>query len=76
MTKQAERFGAEFKFGEVVKVELNQQPLRLHTRDEVIETRTLIIATGILPFFLNDDLIYRRCAPKKVRNPIRDSILD
>jgi thioredoxin reductase len=46
MTKQAEHFGAEFKYGEVVKVELNQQPLRLHTRDEVIETRTLIIATG------------------------------
>lgn len=49
MTKQAERFGAEFKYGEVTKVELNQQPLRLHTREEVIETRTLIIATGARP---------------------------
>lgn len=47
MTKQAESFGAEFKFGEVSKVEVDQQPLKIHTRDgQVFLARTLIIATG------------------------------
>ena len=45
--KQAERFGAEFRPGEVTKADLSQRPFRL-TIDgqEIVETRTLIVASG------------------------------
>ena len=45
--KQAQRFGAEFRPGEVTAVELSKRPFRV-TIDgqEVVETRTLIVASG------------------------------
>jgi thioredoxin reductase (NADPH) len=46
MRAQAERFGADLRQGNVVSVELGQQPFRVHLDDEVIEARAVIIATG------------------------------
>lgn len=47
MQKQAERFGADVRYGvNVTKVDLSGQPLKLWSDDELIETRSLIIAVG------------------------------
>jgi len=46
MQKQAEKFGAKVKFGTLEKVDLKQGPFKLTVDGEVIETRTVIIATG------------------------------
>lgn len=46
MRAQAERFGAEIVRGHVSAVDLSVRPFRVTMGDEVIETRTLIIATG------------------------------
>jgi thioredoxin reductase (NADPH) len=46
MQKQAEEFGAEMKDGYVKRVDLSQRPFVLETDSEMIETQTLIIATG------------------------------
>jgi thioredoxin reductase (NADPH) len=45
--QQGERFGAEYRAAEVTAVDLSQRPFRV-TLDgqEVVETRTLIVATG------------------------------
>jgi len=44
--KQAERFGTEFLETWIERVELQERPFTLHTRDQVIQTETLIIASG------------------------------
>ena len=44
--KQAAEFGAEFKEGNVKRVDLSKRPFLLETDGETIETKTLIIATG------------------------------
>jgi len=53
MRKQAARFGAEYKAGHVVKVDLSQkagderwEPIELNLGRETLLTRTLIIASG------------------------------
>ncbi|MBY0502800.1 MAG: thioredoxin-disulfide reductase [Bryobacteraceae bacterium] len=46
MKKQAERFGAEFRYGTVVEADLSKRPFRLSIDGEWVETRTLIVATG------------------------------
>ena len=46
MQKQAEEFGAEFKEGNVKRVDLSKRPLVLETDAGPIETQTLIISTG------------------------------
>jgi thioredoxin reductase (NADPH) len=46
MKKQAEAFGAEFKEGNVTRVDLSRRPFTLQVDDEKIETHTLIIASG------------------------------
>jgi thioredoxin reductase (NADPH) len=47
MKQQAQRFGAEFRHGRVVEANLRQRPFTLKLEDgEVIQTRSLIIATG------------------------------
>jgi thioredoxin reductase (NADPH) len=47
MKRQAQRFGAEFRHGRVVEANLRQRPFTLKLEDgEVIETRSLIVATG------------------------------
>ena len=53
MRDQAERFGAKYQFGEVIKADLSQRPFKLTiTGDEVIEAQTLIIATGATAKYL------------------------
>jgi thioredoxin reductase (NADPH) len=49
LQKQAERFGARIKFGNVDRVDLSGKPLKLIVDDEPFETATLIIATGSSP---------------------------
>jgi thioredoxin reductase (NADPH) len=44
--KQAERFGTEFLETWIDKVELQERPFTLHTREHIIRTETLIIASG------------------------------
>ncbi len=46
MRKQASRFGAEYRIGHVTKADLSKRPLELTIGKEVIQTRTLIIASG------------------------------
>jgi thioredoxin reductase (NADPH) len=46
MKKQAEVFGAEFKEGNVTRVDLSHRPFSIELDEEKIEARTLIIASG------------------------------
>jgi thioredoxin reductase (NADPH) len=46
MQKQASEFGAEFREGNVARVDLSQRPFVLEVGKERIETRTLIVASG------------------------------
>jgi thioredoxin reductase (NADPH) len=46
MKRQAERFGAEVRIGEVTEVGLTRYPLRMTFDGELLETKSLIIATG------------------------------
>jgi thioredoxin reductase (NADPH) len=46
MRKQAMRFGAEFRLGHLVKVDLSKHPFVLDLGRETLLTRTLIIASG------------------------------
>jgi len=46
MQQQASVFGAEFKEGDVSRVDLSRRPFTLELGKEQIETRTLIIASG------------------------------
>jgi thioredoxin reductase (NADPH) len=54
MKKQAQRFGAEYRHGRVVKADLSKRPFTLELEDgEKFETRTLIVATGASARWLN-----------------------
>lgn len=44
--KQAERFGTEVVWGEVLKVDFSSWPHKLYTEDQEIVSKTVIIATG------------------------------
>lgn len=46
MRKQAEKFGAEIKPGEVTGVELDGTPFKVTTGQETVETKTIIVASG------------------------------
>jgi thioredoxin reductase (NADPH) len=46
MKRQAERFGAEVRVGEVTEVTLTRSPLRMTFNGEILETKSLIIAVG------------------------------
>ena len=46
MQKQAGEFGADFQEGDVTHVELARRPFLIKVGKEIIETRTLIIASG------------------------------
>jgi thioredoxin reductase (NADPH) len=46
MQKQAERFGARVKFGTLEAADLSRSPFVLTVDGEVVETQTLIIASG------------------------------
>lgn len=53
LRKQAERFGADLRHGVVTAADLSQAPYRITIDDEkVIETQTLIIATGAAAKYL------------------------
>jgi thioredoxin reductase (NADPH) len=49
LQKQAERFGARVKFGNLDGVDFSAQPLKLVIDGEPLETRTVIVATGSSP---------------------------
>jgi thioredoxin reductase (NADPH) len=53
MKQQAERFGAEVRIGEVTEVALTHYPLRMTLNGEIIEAKSLIIATGASPRLLD-----------------------
>lgn len=54
MKKQAQRFGAVYRPGRVVKANLLEHPFTLELEDgEIIQTRTLIAATGASARWLN-----------------------
>ena len=46
MKKQAARFGTEMVEDWATKVELGSSPFKIHLSDKVLETKTLVIATG------------------------------
>src|SRR5216117_866354 len=46
MKAQAARFGAEFKTGHIAKADLTKRPFTLDMGKEIIQTQTLIIASG------------------------------
>jgi thioredoxin reductase (NADPH) len=52
MKQQAERFGAEVRIGEVTEVALTQYPLRMTLNGELLEAKSLIVATGASPRLL------------------------
>ena len=53
MRAQAERFGTRYQFGEVIGADLSVRPFKLTlTGDEVVEAKTVIIATGATAKYL------------------------
>jgi thioredoxin reductase (NADPH) len=46
MRRQASRFGAEYQLAHVTKAELSQRPFKVHYGRHVVETNTLVIASG------------------------------
>jgi thioredoxin reductase (NADPH) len=46
MRKQAQRFGAEFRAGAVTEVDLSRRPFQVKFAKEMLEARTLIVASG------------------------------
>ncbi|MEY4632387.1 MAG: hypothetical protein RIQ81_2507 [Pseudomonadota bacterium] len=46
MTAQAERFGSKILYEEITKVDFSSQPLKLWAGEKLIQSRTVIIATG------------------------------
>lgn len=52
MRTQAERFGADLRMETVTKVELEGEVKKLWVDDELIEARTVILATGSAPRYL------------------------
>src|SRR6185503_3271558 len=53
MKKQAIRFGAELRMAHLVSIDLNKHPFELNLGNEIIHTRTLIIASGASARWLN-----------------------
>jgi thioredoxin reductase (NADPH) len=46
MRRQAERFGAEYKLAHVTSADLSKRPFTIHFGKDVVQTQTLIIASG------------------------------
>ena len=53
MKKQAQKFGAVFRSGQVSKADLAQRPFKLQIGEETVETKTLIVASGASARWLN-----------------------
>ncbi len=49
MKKQAERFGAESVYGEVIRAELSGAVKKVYTADGVLSARSVIVAAGAVP---------------------------
>ena len=64
MQKQAERFGAQTRYSvKVTKVDFSKAPFKLWLDDEMVETKTVIIATGASHQHLglkNEELLERK----------------
>jgi thioredoxin reductase (NADPH) len=64
MQKQAERFGTQTRYGvTVTKVDFSRSPFRLWVDEEIIETKSVIIATGASHRHLgikNEELLERK----------------
>ncbi len=64
MQKQAERFGARTQYGEkITKVDFSRRPFKLWADDELIESKTVIIAVGASHRHLglkNEELLERK----------------
>jgi thioredoxin reductase (NADPH) len=52
MRAQAERFGAKFLFGEVLKADFSERPFKLELGDESLEASAVIVATGATARYL------------------------
>ena len=52
MKKQAQRFGAEYKMGRALKVDIDRKPFVLETDSGEYETHTIIVASGASARFL------------------------
>jgi thioredoxin reductase (NADPH) len=46
MRRQASRFGAEYRLGHVTSADLSKRPITLQVGKDVIQTQTLVIASG------------------------------
>jgi len=46
MKKQAQNFGAEYLHGSLLEADLSTRPFRLNIDEEIVYTRTLIVASG------------------------------
>src|SRR5213075_1924318 len=46
MRRQAERFGAEYRLAHVTAADLSERPFTLQVGKDVVQTQTLIIASG------------------------------
>lgn len=46
MKRQAQRFGAAYRHGEVTRTDLSSRPFKLWIAGEMLETKTLIVASG------------------------------
>ncbi len=46
MKEQAKRFGASYKHGAVTRADLSSRPFKLWIGDQMLETKTLIVASG------------------------------
>jgi thioredoxin reductase (NADPH) len=46
MKEQAARFGTQFILGDATKVDFSQRPFRVWVENEVVESKTLVLATG------------------------------
>jgi thioredoxin reductase (NADPH) len=53
LQKQAERFGAKVEFELAVKLDLTERPFHVQTENKEIQAKTLIVATGASPIYLN-----------------------
>jgi len=53
LQKQAERFGAQVEFDLATKIDLSKRPFRISTGNREILARTVVIAIGANPNFLN-----------------------
>jgi thioredoxin reductase (NADPH) len=55
LKKQAERFGARFAYKTVEQVDASVWPFKIHVKDEIMEAKTVIIATGASAKYLGLD---------------------